>query len=63
MWRIGTDWELRELCKDVDIVAGIKMKRLEWIRHVVRMVQGKTVKKISVTKPERSGRRGTPGLR
>jgi hypothetical protein len=27
MWRIGTDWELRELCKDVDIVAGIRKKR------------------------------------
>jgi len=54
---------LRELYKDLDIVEGIKMKRLEWIGRVVRMVQGKTVKKIFVTKPERSGRRGRPRLR
>ena len=27
----------QELCRDLDIVAGIKKKRLEWIGHVVRM--------------------------
>ena len=48
---------MKELYKNLDIAAGIKMKRLEWIGHVVRMVQGKTVKKIFVTIPERSGRR------
>jgi hypothetical protein len=38
--------ELRELYKDLDIVADIKKKRLEWTGHVVRMDQGRTVKKI-----------------
>jgi hypothetical protein len=48
---------LRELCKDLDIAAGIKMKRMEWIGHVLRMVQGKTVKKIFGSKPDGSRRR------
>jgi hypothetical protein len=34
IWRIRTDQELRELYKDLDIVAGIKKKRLEQIGHV-----------------------------
>ena len=63
IWRIRTDQELRELYKNLDIVAGTKMKRVEWVGHAVRMVQGKTVKKIFVTKPERSGRRGRPRLK
>jgi hypothetical protein len=63
IWRTGTDWELRELCKDVDIVAGIKLKSLEWIGHVVGMDQGRTVKKVFGSKPERSGRRGRHRLR
>ena len=33
------------LYKDPDIVAGIKKKTLEWIGHVVRMDQGRTVNK------------------
>jgi hypothetical protein len=37
---------LRELYKDLDIAAGIKKKRLEWIGHLVRMDHGKVVKKI-----------------
>jgi hypothetical protein len=40
---------LRELYKDLHIVADIKKKRLEWIGHVVRMDQGRTVKKILET--------------
>jgi hypothetical protein len=63
IWRIRTDQELRELCKDLDIVAGIKKKNLEWIGRVIRMVQGRTVKKILVGKPERNGRRRRPRLR
>jgi hypothetical protein len=46
IWRIRINQELQELYKDVDIVAGIKKKRLEWIGHVVRMDHGRVVKKI-----------------
>jgi hypothetical protein len=37
---------LRELYICPDIVTDIKNKRLEWIGHVARMEQGRTVKKI-----------------
>ena len=63
IWRIRTDQELRELYKDLDILTGIKKKSLEWIGHVVRMVQGRTVKKIFESKPDGSRRRGRHRLR
>ena len=60
IWRIRTNQELRELYKDLDIVAGIKKNKLEWIGHAVRMDQGRTVKKISESKREGSIRMGGP---
>ena len=36
---------MRELYKKLD-VADIKEKRLEWIGHVLRMGQGRTVEKV-----------------
>jgi hypothetical protein len=43
MWRISNQ-EMRELYKDLDMVADIKENRLEWIGHVARMDQGRIVK-------------------
>jgi len=57
VWRIGTNQELRELRKDLEILVDIKKKRLEWIGHVVRMDQGRTVKKVLESKPMRGRRR------
>ena len=37
MWGKRTDQQLKELCRDLDIVADLKKKILEWIGHVVRM--------------------------
>ena len=54
--RIGSNQELRELYKDLDIVADIKKKIIEWIGYVVRMDQGRTVKKVYENKPEQSRR-------
>jgi len=63
MWRIRTNKEMRELCKDLDIVADIKRKRSECIGHLVRMDQGRAFKKVSESKSEGSRRRGRPRLR
>jgi hypothetical protein len=63
VWRITTNQELRELYTDLDIVADIKQKRLEWFGHVVRKDQGRTVKKVFESKPEGSRRRGRPRVR
>jgi len=46
IWRIRTNQEMRKLYNDLDKIADIKKERLEWIRHVVKMDQGRTVKKI-----------------
>ena len=46
IWRLRANQEFRKLYEDLDIVADIQEKRLEWIGHVVRMDQGRTVKKI-----------------
>jgi len=45
IWRIRTKQQLRELQKDLDIVAHTKKKRLQWIGHAVRMDQKRTVNK------------------
>jgi hypothetical protein len=45
MWRIRTNQELRDLYKNLDIIADIKKERLEWIAYAVRMGQGRAVKK------------------
>ena len=37
VWRIRSNQELWGLYKDLDMVADIKKKRLEWIRHLKRM--------------------------
>ena len=63
IWRIRTNQELRELYRNIDIVANIKRKRLEWIGHVIIMDQGRTYKKIFESKAEGSRRRGRPRLR
>jgi len=52
MWRRRTNQELRELYKDLDIVADVKKETLEWIGHVVRTNQGRTVKIIFESKLE-----------
>ena len=36
-WRTRTNQEMRELYKDLDVVADIAMKRLEWTGYAVRM--------------------------
>ena len=62
IWRIRTNQELRELYRNLDLVANIKRKRLERIGHVVRMDQERIYKKIFESKPEGSRRRGRPRL-
>ena len=57
MWRIRYNQEVSELHKDVDMVADGKKEGMEWIGHVVRMDQGRRVKKILESKPEGSRKR------
>jgi hypothetical protein len=52
IWKIRTNQELRKLYKDLDTVVDIKKKRLEWIGHVARKNQGRTVKYLRVNRRE-----------
>jgi len=54
IWRIRGNQALRELYRELDIAAEIKKKRLARIRHLVRMNQGRTVKRISRSKEDES---------
>jgi len=58
IWKTRTNQELRELYKDLDTVVHIKKNRLQWIGHVARMDQGRTVKKVLESKSEGNRRRG-----
>jgi hypothetical protein len=49
--------------KTPDIVSIIKIRRLEWLGHVVRMNETRTVKKIFEGKLEGRRSRGRPRLR
>jgi len=62
-WRIKTNAELITKYKAPDIVNVIKIRRLEWLGHMVRMNETRSVKKIFQGKLE--GRRGSgrPRLR
>ena len=45
-WRIKTNLELMTKYKSQDIVTVIKIQILEWIGHVIRMNETRSVKKI-----------------
>ena len=55
-WRIKTTEEFRTKYKSQDIVSIIRIRRLKWLRHVSRMNETRSVKKIFEGKLE--GRRG-----
>jgi len=44
-----------ELYKHPDVEADVKKKRLEWIGHVVRMDQGRILKKLRANRRKLEG--------
>jgi len=62
-WRIKTNEELRTKYKPQDIVTIIKIRRLEWLGHVSRMNETRSVRNIFEGKLERRRGRGQPRLR
>jgi hypothetical protein len=55
-WRIKMNQEIYNKFKSPNIVTGIKVRRLEWLGHVVRMDGARIVKKLLEGKP-RGGRK------
>jgi len=62
-WRIKTNAELMTKYKAPDIVNVIKIRRLEWLGHEVRMNETRSVKKIFEGKLEGRRSRGRPRFR
>jgi hypothetical protein len=56
MWRIRNNLEIQNMYKSPDIVTEIKIRRLEWLGHVIRMEDTCLPKMVFNAKPE--GRRG-----
>jgi hypothetical protein len=62
-WRNKTNDEVMTKYKAPDIVNVIKIRRLEWLGHVVRMKETRSVKKIFEEKLEGQRSSGRPRLR
>jgi hypothetical protein len=62
-WRKRYNYELYEIFNEPNIVNYIKVKRLAWAGHLVRMDNGRTVKIIFNTKPDGASSVGRPKLR
>jgi hypothetical protein len=62
-WKIKINSELERKYKSQDIVSVIKVLRLEWLGHIIRMNETETVKKIFEEKLGRRRGRGRPRLK
>jgi len=63
-WRARFNHELYELYGDIDVVKRIKIQRLRWLGHVVRMEESNPARKVFESEPGGgSRRRGRPNLR
>jgi hypothetical protein len=62
-WRKRYNYELYEIFNEPNIVNYIKVKRLAWAGHLVRMNNDRTLKKIFNTKPDGARSAGRPKLR
>jgi hypothetical protein len=54
-WKIRTNKELQDQYRSADIITSIKVRRLEWAGHVVRMDDERMVKRVFPRNP--GGRR------
>jgi hypothetical protein len=62
-WRKRYNSELYEIFKEPNIVNYIKVERLAWAAHLVRVNNDRTLKKMFNTKPDGVRRAGRPKLR
>jgi hypothetical protein len=63
VWRIRTNLELQNIYKDTNIITDIKIRRLEWLGHVVRREDFRLPKKILNAKLDKMRKFCRPKLR
>jgi hypothetical protein len=61
--RIHTNKELQDQYRSANIVRSIKVRRLEWVGHVVRMDDERMVKRVFLGNPGGRRKPGRPRLR
>jgi hypothetical protein len=62
-WRIQTNDELQVMYRKPNIATTLKVRRMEWVGHLVRMSDCRTVKKMLLGKPDGRRKAGRPKLR
>jgi hypothetical protein len=60
---MGTNDKLQVMYKKQNIVKTTNIGRLEWARHLVRISDDRTVKKVFLGKPDGRRKAGGPKLR
>ncbi|GFV59743.1 uncharacterized protein TNCV_1908141 [Trichonephila clavipes] len=60
---LATDSELYQSYKESDILNFIKIQRIKWPSHIVRMNEDRTTKKFFNAQPIGTRRKGRPNLR
>ena len=63
VWRSRYNEELYYLYDEADLVTTVKITRLRWAGHVMRMQDNLPCKRITLDKPEGRRRAGRPNLR
>jgi len=63
IWRSRYNEERYRLYDETDLVTTVRITRLRWAGHVVRMQNNLTCKKVTLDKPEGRRRVGRPNLR
>ncbi|GFX33499.1 uncharacterized protein TNCV_1006601 [Trichonephila clavipes] len=62
-WLRRSNFELYQSYKESDIVNFIKIRRIKWAGHVVRMDEDRTTKNVFNAKPIDTRKKGRPNLR
>jgi hypothetical protein len=62
-WRRRYNYELYKPFKESNIIGYIKVNRLEWAEHLIRISENRIINKIFKTKPEGTRKVGRPKLR
>jgi hypothetical protein len=62
-WRIQINDEFQAMYRKPNIVTTIKVRRLEWAGHLLRMSNDRTVKKVFLGKPDGGRKVGRLKLR
>jgi hypothetical protein len=58
VWRIKYNDEVYSLCKALDIVRVMKVARIRWLGHLVRMEENSPCKKVTFSQAEGSRKKG-----